>query len=119
MKNEKIAQYISNCPEYARPILTHLRALIHETLPQIEEDLKWQMPSFELDGKIILSFAAYKKHCVLRFWKGIKMDDPDDLLTQIGKTEMSHIGNFSTLDMLPSNAVLKKYILEAKRLSEN
>lgn len=113
MKNEQVDNYIADCAPFAQPILSHLRELIHEAIPEIEEQIKWRMPSFEVDGKIVCSIAGFKKHCVLRFFKGIHMNDPENILLQIGKTEMCHIGNIQKLDELPENSTLLLYLKTA------
>lgn len=37
---------IKEAPEFAQPILRHLRALVHRACPDVQETLKWGMPSF-------------------------------------------------------------------------
>ena len=41
----RIDAYIAKSAEFARPILSHLRAVVHAACPEAEETLKW--------GKII------------------------------------------------------------------
>lgn len=119
MKNPAVDSYIETAPEYAQPILNHFRELIHNAFPEIEEQIKWQMPSFELEGKIVCSFAAFKKHSVLRFWNGDRMQDPTGLLQPVGKSTMRHIGNVSSFDKLPDTEILKGFIKEAGELSKS
>jgi hypothetical protein len=40
----RIDELIAKAAPFARPILTHLRALMHEAVPEIEETIKWGMP---------------------------------------------------------------------------
>ena len=60
--------YIAKSPDFARPILNHIRQLVHTTCPQAQETVKWRMPHFEHKG-IICGMAAFKQHCRLFFWK--------------------------------------------------
>ncbi len=65
-----IDAYIGEASEVTRPIVSHLRTLIHKASPEIEENIKWNAPSFELDGKIICSIMAFKKHVNFMFRQG-------------------------------------------------
>ena len=44
--------YIEKSEEFARPILHHLRAVVHETCPEVEEALKWSFPHFLYRGML-------------------------------------------------------------------
>lgn len=46
-RNPRVDAYIANATDFAQPILTHLRAVVHSACPEIEETIKWRMPSFE------------------------------------------------------------------------
>lgn len=59
----RIDEYIGKAAPFARPILTHLRALVHEALPRVEEGIKWGMPHFMVAGKNVAGLAAFKAHC--------------------------------------------------------
>jgi hypothetical protein len=67
-RDPRITAYIANAASFARPILTHLRALVHEACPEAEETLKWGMPTFMHHG-ILCGFAAFKAHATFGFWK--------------------------------------------------
>ena len=61
-QNPKIDEYIANSAEFAQPILIKLRNLVHQSHPDIEENLKWGMPNFEFKG-LLFNMAAFKEHC--------------------------------------------------------
>jgi len=67
--DKRVDAYIAKAPEYARPILTRVRAWVHEGAPDCEETLKWNSPTFVQKG-ILCGMAAFKQHCVVGFWKG-------------------------------------------------
>jgi len=46
MKDPRVDAYIRRSAEFARPILTRIRAIVHTTCPDVEETLKWGMPTF-------------------------------------------------------------------------
>ena len=67
MKNPAVDAYIAKSADFARPILAHVRALVHRACPQIEETLKWGVPHFERNG-IVANMAAFKQHAAFGFW---------------------------------------------------
>lgn len=109
----RIDAYIEKSAEFARPILSHLRKLVHEVCPDVAETLKWSMPSFEYKG-ILCTFAAFKEHCTFGFWKQSLMENgpfPE-------KNAMGSVGRITSLDDLPNDATMKRLIAEAVRLNE-
>lgn len=118
MTSDQVDAYIDSAAEFAVPILRQLRALIHKAIPDIEEEIKWKMPSFEAHGKIICSFAGYKKHCAFRFYPGHLMEDPMEILLPVGKSNMRHIGDLKSLDDLPPQDVLIAYLKHAWEVSK-
>ncbi len=58
--------------------LAHLRKLIHEALPDVIEEWKWDVPVWSKDG-IICTGEAYKKAVKLTFAKGASVKDPSKL----------------------------------------
>ncbi len=67
-RDPRVDAYIAKSAEFARPILEHIRATVHATCPQVEETLKWSMPSFVYKGAILCGMAAFKQHASLHFW---------------------------------------------------
>lgn len=116
--DKRVDNYIEKMQPFAKPILIHLRKLIHETCADVEETIKWGMPFFMYKG-ILCHFAAFKNHAVFGFWKGSLMSDP--VLIQNAKTEtaMGHLGKLTTLKDLPSDKKIKAYIKEAMKLNED
>ena len=73
--NPQVDAYIARAQPFARPILQKLRRLFHKACPQIEEKLKWGVPSFEYKG-MIGGFAAFKQHVSWGMWKSALLNDP-------------------------------------------
>lgn len=113
----RVDSYIEKAAEFAQPILRYLRQLIHETCPEIAENIKWGMPSFEYKG-MMMGFAAFKGHCALNFWKGNIIPDPHGFLSTVGGTGMGNLGKITTLDDLPNRDILVYYVQEAMRLND-
>src|SRR5688500_19604299 len=74
-KDPRVDAYIAKSPEFARPILTYLREIIHEGCPDVTETIKWRTPTFDHQG-ILAGIAAFKQYCTLGFWKAplLKLD---------------------------------------------
>ncbi|HEY0429913.1 MAG TPA: DUF1801 domain-containing protein [Pyrinomonadaceae bacterium] len=115
-RNAKTDEYIAKSADFARPILTHLRELVHEACPEIEETWKWSFPNFDYKG-IVCSMAAFKQHCSFGFWKASLMPDPNKLLTQSSEA-MGQMGRIKSLADLPPDEVLIAYIKQAVELNE-
>lgn len=112
----RIDAYLEKAADFAIPILTHLRELVHDEFPEITETIKWGFPHFEYHGAILFSMAAFKKHCAVVLWKASIMEDPDNILSEVGESGMGHLGKLETLKDLPSDKILKKYLKQAAKL---
>lgn len=110
----RIDAYIEKSAEFAKPVLVHLRKLIHKACPQVTETLKWSMPSFEYKG-ILCGFAAFKQHCTFGFWKQSLMET--DAFPK-NKTAMGSFGRITSLDDLPSDKVMIDLIKQAAELND-
>jgi uncharacterized protein YdhG (YjbR/CyaY superfamily) len=59
---ETIDEYIATFPRNVRDILEELRRIIRESAPKSEETISYGIPTFDLNGKHLVHFAAYKNH---------------------------------------------------------
>jgi len=111
-----IDDYIAKSEDFAKPVLTHLRKLVHDACPDVIEKMRWNFPHFDHNGMMI-SMASFKQHCSFGFWKQSAMSDPENLFAE--ETEgMGSLGKISSRKDLPSDKVLKAYIAEAARLND-
>jgi len=113
----RVDQYIAEAPEFARPILTHLRKLVHSACPQVEETIKWNMPFFTYKG-MVCHMAAFKAHSSLGFWNRelIAAAHPD--FGSISGDGMGQFGRLRSVKDLPKDSAIIKYVQEAVRLNE-
>jgi len=114
----RIDDYILKSAEFAKPILNHLRSVIHKACPDVKETMKWGFPHFEYASSILCSMAAFKKHSAFTFWRGALLPDTDKILAVEEKTSMGHFGPIKSLDDLPTEEIITKYIKEAMALTE-
>ena len=57
-----IDEYIASFPEETQKILEELRSTIRAAVPDAKEKISYQIPTFELNGRNLIHFAAWKKH---------------------------------------------------------
>ena len=57
-----IDEYIASFPADVQPVLQQIRQTIHEAVPEAQEKISYQMPTFTLNGKYFVYFSAWKKH---------------------------------------------------------
>jgi uncharacterized protein YdeI (YjbR/CyaY-like superfamily) len=111
-KDPRVDAYIAKSAEFAKPILSHLRKLVHAACPEAEETVKWGMPFFDYKGPLA-NMASFKAHCAFGFWKGKLILDKD-----IPESAMGQFGRLTSLADLPKDKALIGYIKAAARLNE-
>jgi uncharacterized protein YdeI (YjbR/CyaY-like superfamily) len=112
----RIDAYIAKAAEFAQPILKHLRELVHKGCPEAAETMKWSVPHFEYAGAILCSMAAFKAHCAFGFWhQGMEAILRKDKIG--GETAMGSFGRITSVNDLPSDKTMLRYIAEAAKLN--
>jgi len=114
MKSPQVDSYISKAAPFARPILEKLRRLFHEACPEIEEKIKWGVPSFQRNG-MVGGFAAFKQHASFGLWRQDMLPDPEGLF----KTKGPMGAKLTDVSQLPADDVLLSYIRAAVKLNES
>jgi uncharacterized protein YdeI (YjbR/CyaY-like superfamily) len=112
-RDPRIDAYIATAADFAKPILTHLRDVVHAACPDVEETMKWSAPHFDYQAEMMCAMAAFKQHCAFGFWKGA-------LVIGKGKKDESagSIGRITAVSDLPSRKVLTGYIKKAMQLND-
>jgi uncharacterized protein YdeI (YjbR/CyaY-like superfamily) len=118
IKEKKIDAYISRSADFAKPILNHIRELVHKACPGVEEKMKWSMPFFDYKGEMLCHMASFKQHAVMGFWKASLMKDPILLENARSETAMGHLGRITSLKDLPPDKKITAWIKEAMRLND-
>jgi hypothetical protein len=114
-KDPRVDRYIRNAAPFAQPILKHIREIVHANCPNVEETIKWQMPSFTYKG-ILANMAAFKAHGTFGFWhpamrKNIKTGD-------MTANAMGQFGRITTLADLPTDKQFGLLIRQAVALND-
>jgi uncharacterized protein YdeI (YjbR/CyaY-like superfamily) len=113
----RVDTYIAKSADFAKPILLHLRKLVHKACPDVEEMIKWSFPCYEYKGPFC-SMAAFKQHAAFGFWKAAVMNDPNGLLQIKMRGAMGHFDRITSVKDLPSDKIMLAYIKEAVRLND-
>jgi uncharacterized protein YdeI (YjbR/CyaY-like superfamily) len=102
-QDPRIDAYIAKAAPFAQPILSHMRELVHATIPGLEETLKWSMPHFVYKGKNLAGFAAFKAHAAFMIHGDGRQGDA-----------MGQYGKLTGMADVPGDAELSAKLLDAK-----
>jgi uncharacterized protein YdeI (YjbR/CyaY-like superfamily) len=111
-RDPRVDAYIAKSADFARPILEHIRAVVHAACPEVEETIKWGFPHFDYRGAMMCSMAAFKQHCSFGFWqrKGVTGAPAEQGMGQFGK--------LASIKDLPGKRELTRYIRKAMALND-
>jgi uncharacterized protein YdeI (YjbR/CyaY-like superfamily) len=74
--------------------------------------MKWSMPAYTVDGKIVLMTPAFKAHAALNFWRGQEIGDGQPKAGAMGQ-----FGKLASVGDLPPDSELDSLIREAAALA--
>ena len=113
-RDTRVDAYIARAADFAQPILEHIREVVHDACPDVEEAIKWGAPHFLYNG-MMCGMAAFKEHCTLSFWKGALVVGEQEAA---GEPGMGQFGRITSLDELPADDVLAEYVTRAAALND-
>ncbi len=102
VRDPRIDDYVARAGDFARPILEHLRQLVHASCPTVAEGIKWGMPFFSYQGTPLCMMAAFKQHCGFGFWRG------KEVVGDCAADGMGQFGKLASLDDLPPGPRLRR-----------
>jgi hypothetical protein len=76
--SEQIDQRISELDDWRGKIIAQIRKIIHEAVPGIVEEWKWDTPVWSQNGNVVAA-GAFQDHVKLNFFKGASLEDPQHL----------------------------------------
>src|SRR6266487_5898039 len=113
-RDPRVDEYIEKSAAFARPILRHLRRVVHLGCPQVQETIKWSFPHFVTSG----SCAAWPRSSITApsgfgkwswfCWRQTCKE------TRNG----GHFGPITSLPELPPEKTLIGYVQKAADLNE-
>jgi uncharacterized protein YdeI (YjbR/CyaY-like superfamily) len=103
MPDPRVDAYIEAAAPFAQPLLRQWRAWMQQ--PGVEEDIKWGMPHFVYQGRMLGAMAAFKAHCGFGFWA-----------TEVpprGEKAMGQFGRVTSKAVMPKAAEVKALLKAA------
>ncbi len=116
-RDPRVNAYIARSAPFARPILRHIRKVVHAACPAVEETIKWSFPHFMHEG-MLCSMAAFKNHCALGFWKQPLLAGHIKAAAKAGGSAMGQFGRLCAVADLPDANTLARLVREAAALKE-
>ncbi|WP_114954079.1 YdeI/OmpD-associated family protein [Sphingosinicella terrae] len=111
----RVDAYIARQADFARPILEHLRALVHAACPDGVETLKWGMPYFTYRGILLAGMSAFRTHAAFGFWRGSQIVGEGGAQGE----GMGQFGRLRSVEDLPPQAELEAMVRKAMELAES
>ena len=109
-----VDEYLSALSQDQRAALERVRRAIKSVVPRASEGISYQIPTFKLDGRMLVSYAAFSEHC--SFFPGA---GPTEVHQNELKAYQTSKGTIRfTLDKPLPLALIKKIVKTRIRLNE-
>lgn len=107
--------YIAKQPSAAQPVLQRVRRIIRRVLPDAEEKISYQIPTYRVHGQYVVYFAGWKQH-----WSLYPVTEP--VRSRLGSALASYAVSkgtvrFSLVDPVPAKLV-ERLVRELARAAE-
>jgi uncharacterized protein YdhG (YjbR/CyaY superfamily) len=109
-----VASYLRAAPAEARASLEKLRQTIKAVVPEAVEVISYGIPTFKLDGRMLVSYAAFAEHC--SFFPGAGPVDEHEEELKSFQTSKGTVRFTSTRPL--SASLVKKLVKTRIRLNE-
>ena len=110
-KFDSVEEYIEKQEKWTHE-LRELRQIMIST--ELEETLKWSIPTYTINKKNVLGFAGFKNHFGIWFFNGVFLKDEQNVLinAQEGKTKAMLQMRFTSMQDIDKPLILS-YVKEA------
>jgi hypothetical protein len=115
--SELIDAKIEELGDWRGEMLSRLRALIKEAVPDVAEEWKWSIPVWSHNG-LICTGETYKKVVKMTFAKGASLTDPSGLFNSSLEGKVRRAIDFHEGDKL-DNKALKALVRAAAALNKS
>ena len=114
-RDDRVDAYIARSAEFARPILEHLRAIVHVACPEMEETMKWSSPHFQYKGMLVQHGGVQGALFVRLLESSLILDKKGEPVEKAA----GQFGRITALADLPSKKILTGYIKQAMKLNDD
>lgn len=110
---DTVDAYLTSVPDDQRDALTAVRGLLVAAIPEVEEVMSYQIPTFKYRGRALVALSAAKNHCSLHL-----MSPPlaKGLAGELGEGKLSgatiHFANDAPLGEATVRLIVDKRIAE-------
>jgi uncharacterized protein YdhG (YjbR/CyaY superfamily) len=59
---KSVPDYIAAQPKAVQSVLKRLRTIIRKAVPKAEETISYKIPTYKLNGRVMIYFAGWKEH---------------------------------------------------------
>ncbi len=110
--NTAVDLYFSNIKNWHKEV-EKLRTIVLDC--GLTEDLKWRVPCYSFQKSNIVLIHTFKEYCALLFFKGLLLNDANNLLIQqTGNVQSARQIRFTNMnEIMELESILNIYILEA------
>jgi len=75
-ESNTVEDYLKSLPQWQKANLSLFRSVVHKIIPDVIEVIKWGVPVFTLNKKLLFAMAAFKEHTKFNFIQnGALIDD--------------------------------------------
>jgi len=79
-ESNTVEDYLKSLPQWQKDNLSLFRSVVHKIFPDVVEEIKWGVPVFTLNKKLLFAMAAFKEHTKFNFIQnGALIEDTDKL----------------------------------------
>lgn len=117
MSKAEVTKHLTKFDKPQRDALETVRKYIREIIPEADEVIKWNMPTFVLNGKGVIAFDGFKRHnSIFPYDQTIRSQLKDDLL-EFEQTKGSI--HFGKNQVFPKSILKKILRIRLKDLASN
>ena len=108
----RVDAYVGGLSGWQRDAIVRLRELIHQAVPDLREEWKWDTPVFA--GRVnVCAIGAFSDHVKVNFFKGASLPDPTGLFNAGLEAKVSRAidfpgGDLSGLDTEAFQALIRE-----------
>lgn len=111
-----VDEYVSAAPIEVRDILERIRQTIREAVPDIEERISYQIPTFSIGGRLLIYVAAWKHH--ISIYPAPVFDDPIDQELEPYRAAKSTV-QFPLKQEIPYSLISRMVAMRLRRQSSS
>ena len=110
--NPKVDAYLSEAGKW-REVMEELRTILLDC--GLTEALKWGKPCYSFEENNIAIIQPFKESCALMFFKGVLLEDPNDVLEKPGENSRiaRRISFTNVQEIIEMEPTIESYIKEA------